>query len=143
MKRIIAACVGVLVVALLAGAGARVAGVGQAEAEAACPKPLTAMDAEIQASVLVLEEYISTEIAPLFKKPELLAWAALSYQPLIEPGVIEFEIGVGEQWDGFADFYGPNRSYLVRMERRCAGGDWEVVKFKRIGKPEPLAAKPE
>lgn len=141
MKKALAACVGTLVVALLAGIGLNAAGVGQAEA--ACSKPVTIMDTELDASVVVLEAYIASEIAPLFKNPELLSWAALSYSPVIKPGVISLTIGVGEQSDGFADFFGPNRSYAVKLVRECAGGEWEVVKFERIGKPEPLAQKPE
>lgn len=121
-KKIAAGAAGLV---LLAGGSAMV--VRTATESSSCQAPLTIFPTEQTASVEVLEQYISENIAPTFKYPEQLLWASDDFSPVILPNVVSARIMVLEgQYDS------DPRYYQVKLVRDCQGGEWKVVKFEKV-----------
>lgn len=117
--------------ALAAGAavGAVVAiGVGARQVTAAdeCLPPLTLFAQEQDASLVALERYIETEIAPSFKEPAGLLWASDDYSPTLKPGLVAARIMLMEPLSGIEQYYN------VRVVRDCVGDAWRIEKFERV-----------
>lgn len=123
MKKLVAAGAAGLV--LLAG-GSAVAVRSVSDSDS-CNPPLTLFGSEQDASVVALEEYLSSEVAPKFKHPESLVWGSDDYSPILLPNKIAARIMVME-----GAYSSSPRYYHVTLARTCQGGEWKVVEFKPV-----------
>lgn len=123
-KKLAAGAAGLVLLAGCSAVAVRTAATPEPET---CPPPLTLFESEQTASIAVLEAYISENVAQNFKHPDQLVWGSDDFNPTLTPGRIAARIMLIEGRSSSRPRY-----YNVALVRKCAGGEWEVVKFQPV-----------